>query len=108
MRPAFLNVSLEPLTVAVEAAEVVAITAKGEEEAPVSCAASAPTRSSATGRGRDISKAIRSLLRGRDSQHRNDIVIRGGAPNENRFYIDGIEIRTSTTSRPKGRAGRWG
>ena len=23
---------------------------------------------------------------------RNDIVIRGGAPNENRFYIDGIEI----------------
>ena len=23
---------------------------------------------------------------------RNDIVIRGGAPNENRFFLDGIEI----------------
>lgn len=23
---------------------------------------------------------------------RNDIIIRGGAPNENRFYLDGIEV----------------
>ena len=26
------------------------------------------------------------------SNYRNDIIIRGGAPNENRFYLDGIEV----------------
>ena len=45
------------------------------------------------GGNRDISKAIQSLP-GVATQvsFRNDIVIRGGAPSENRFYIDGIEI----------------
>lgn len=45
------------------------------------------------GGNRDISKAIQSLP-GVATQvsFRNDIVIRGGAPSENRFYIDGVEI----------------
>ncbi len=45
------------------------------------------------GGSRDISKAIRSLP-GVASipSFRNDIIIRGGASSENRFYIDGIEI----------------
>nr|WP_294941778.1 carboxypeptidase-like regulatory domain-containing protein [uncultured Mucilaginibacter sp.] len=45
------------------------------------------------GGNRDISKVIQSLP-GVSSpvSFRNDIIIRGGAPNENRFYIDGIEI----------------
>ncbi len=45
------------------------------------------------GANRDISKVIQSLP-GVATQvsFRNDIIIRGGAPNENRFFLDGIEI----------------
>ena len=45
------------------------------------------------GSNRNISKVIQSLPgKGSTVSNRNDILIRGGAPNENRFYIDGIEI----------------
>jgi hypothetical protein len=45
------------------------------------------------GGNKDISKVIQSLPGvAPTSNYRNDIIIRGGAPNENRFYLDGIEI----------------
>ena len=45
------------------------------------------------GGNRDISKVIQSLPGvGTSVSFRNDIIIRGGAPNENRFYLDGVEI----------------
>lgn len=45
------------------------------------------------GGNRDISKVIQSLPGvSTPVSFRNDIIIRGGAPNENRFYIDGVEI----------------
>lgn len=45
------------------------------------------------GGNRDISKVIQSLPGvAPTSNYRNDIIIRGGSPNENRFYLDGIEI----------------
>ena len=45
------------------------------------------------GGNRDISKALQ-VLPGVSSSlsFRNDIIIRGGAPNENRFFLDGIEV----------------
>ena len=45
------------------------------------------------GGNRDISKVIQ-ILPGVSSSasFRNDIIVRGGAPNENRFYLDGIEV----------------
>jgi outer membrane receptor for ferrienterochelin and colicin len=45
------------------------------------------------GGNRDISKVIQ-ILPGVAStlSFRNDLIVRGGAPNENRFYLDGIEI----------------
>ncbi|TAH43993.1 MAG: TonB-dependent receptor [Bacteroidetes bacterium] len=45
------------------------------------------------GGNRDISKVIQ-ILPGVAStvSFRNDIIVRGGAPNENRFYLDGIEV----------------
>jgi len=45
------------------------------------------------GANRDVSKVVQSLP-GFSPQpsFRNDIVIRGGAPNENRFYLDDIEV----------------
>jgi len=45
------------------------------------------------GGNRDISKVIQSLpgVAGAAS-YRNDLIVRGGGPSENRFYLDGIEI----------------
>lgn len=45
------------------------------------------------GSNRDISKVIRSFP-GVSSgpAFRNDIIVRGGGPSENRFYLDGVEI----------------
>ena len=45
------------------------------------------------GANRDISKVVQ-ILPGvaTTPSFRNDIIVRGGAPNENRFYLDGIEI----------------
>ncbi len=45
------------------------------------------------GGSRDISRVIRSLPGvSSTASFRNDILIRGGAPNENRFFIDGVEV----------------
>ncbi len=61
----------------------------------------------------DISKVIQTLPgvggggTGVTAGFRNDIIIRGGAPNENVYYLDGIEVPVITTSRPRARrAGR--
>ncbi len=45
------------------------------------------------GGNRDVSRVIRNLPGvAATPSFRNDIIIRGGSPNENRFYIDGIEV----------------
>ena len=86
---------------------MVAVTAKGEEEAPVSLRRIGTNEIKRNpGGGRDISKAIRSLPGvAAIPSFRNDIVIRGGAPNENRFYIDGIEIPNINHFQTQGASG---
>ena len=45
------------------------------------------------GANRDISRVVQILPGVATTvSFRNDIIVRGGAPNENRFYLDGIEI----------------
>lgn len=45
------------------------------------------------GGNRDISKILQTLPGvGSTVSFRNDLIVRGGGPNENRFYIDNIEI----------------
>ncbi len=45
------------------------------------------------GSNRDISKVVQSLPGVTSvSSFRNDLIIRGGAPNENRFFLDDIEV----------------
>ncbi|MCK9484350.1 MAG: TonB-dependent receptor [Candidatus Marinimicrobia bacterium] len=47
----------------------------------------------APGANRDISKVIQSFPGvGATVSYRNDVIVRGGGPNESRFYLDGIEI----------------
>lgn len=65
-----------------------------KEESPISMRTiSANELSRYPGGNRDISKVIQAFPGvGATVSYRNDIIIRGGAPNENRFYIDGIEV----------------
>ena len=67
---------------------------KSQEESPVSVKSINATEIlRSPGGNRDISKVIQTLPGVSSSaSFRNDIIIRGGAPNENRFYIDGIEV----------------
>jgi len=45
------------------------------------------------GSNRDISRVIQSFPGvGSTPAFRNDVIIRGGSPSENRFYLDGVEI----------------
>lgn len=45
------------------------------------------------GGNRDISKVLQSLPGVASvAAFRNDLIVRGGSPNENRFYLDGVEV----------------
>lgn len=78
----------------IEEVQVTANTFNKTEESPTSLRtinASEIYRS--PGGNRDISKVIANLPGVSSTpSFRNDIIIRGGAPNENRFFLDGIEI----------------
>ena len=58
------------------------------------------------GGNRDISKIIQ-VLPGVSStlSFRNDIIVRGGSPNENRFYLDGIEVANINHFATQGASG---
>ena len=55
----------------------------------------------------DIAKVVQSLpgVSGSVTGFRNDVIIRGGAPNENVYYLDGIEIPTINHFSTQGSAG---
>ncbi len=74
--------------------EIVSSPFKTMEESPVSLRTINATEIYRNpGGNRDISKVIQVLPGVAATQSfRNDLIVRGGAPNENRFYIDGIEI----------------
>ncbi|MDZ4822919.1 MAG: TonB-dependent receptor [Flavobacteriales bacterium] len=93
-RPAFLSIQLEEVNVELSEVEVAASSISNREESPVSVRTIGTNEIKRNpGGNRDISKVIRSLPGvAAIPSFRNDIIIRGGAANENRFYIDGIEI----------------
>ncbi len=58
------------------------------------------------GGNRDISKVVRSLPGVASApSFRNDIIIRGGAPSENTFYLDGIQIPVINHFQTQGSSG---
>ena len=60
----------------------------------------------AAGANRDISKVIQSFPGVASSPaFRNDIIIRGGSPNENRFYLDEIEVPNINHFQTQGASG---
>lgn len=58
------------------------------------------------GGNRDISKVIQSLPGvAANPGFRNDIVIRGGSPSENRFFLDGVEVPVINHFQTQGSSG---
>jgi len=89
-----LNFQLSENTQLIDEVQITANTFNKTEESPTSLRtinASEIYRS--PGGDRDISKVIANLPGVSTApSFRNDIIIRGGAPSENRFYLDGVEI----------------
>ena len=58
------------------------------------------------GGNRDISKVIQSYPGVASSlTYRNDVIVRGGGPSENRFWLDGVEIPTINHFSTQGASG---
>ncbi len=93
-KPTILNFDLDEETAALGEVVVKASPFKKTEESPVSLRTIGVTEIARNpGGNRDISKVIQSLPGVTATPaFRNDLIIRGGSPNENRFYLDDIEV----------------
>ena len=93
-KPTSLIIKLTESSTKLEEVEITASPFQKTEESPVSKRNISATEIYRNpGGNRDISKVIQSLPGVASTvSFRNDIIIRGGAPNENRFYLDGIEV----------------
>ena len=93
-RSAVVNIQLEELATEIGPVEISSTRRTNEDESPISVRSIGVNEIKRNpGGDRDISKVIRTLPGvAAIPSFRNDLIIRGGAANENRFYIDGIEI----------------
>ena len=106
-RTAFVNVTLKE---DVEQLEELVITTSGFEkndESPVSLRSIGVNEiKRSPGGNRDISRVVRSLPGVASTpSFRNDIIIRGGAPGENKYYLDGIEVPNINHFQTQGSSG---
>ena len=93
-RPTNLNIGLTANSTNLETVEITSEVYERNIESPVSLQQIGSNEIQRNpGGNRDISRALQ-VLPGVSSSlsFRNDIIVRGGAPNENRFYLDGIEV----------------
>ncbi|MEI8204012.1 MAG: TonB-dependent receptor, partial [Bacteroidota bacterium] len=93
-KPTVINFQLKETYQQLKEVEVKTSPFIKKEESPLSLRSIGVTEISRDpGGNRDISKVIQTLPGVTPSvSFRNDILIRGGGPNENRFFIDGIEV----------------
>ncbi len=93
-KPAVINVRLEQNSKAIEGVVVKASPFKKTEESPLSLRTIGIAEIQRNpGGNRDISKVVQNLPGVTSTaSFRNDLIIRGGAPNENRFYLDEVEV----------------
>jgi outer membrane receptor for ferrienterochelin and colicin len=91
----FVEIQMRETALALEEVTVKASIFKRDEEAPVSLRRIGISEiENSPGANRDIAKVIQNLpgVAAVPSANRNDLLIRGGASNEAKFYLDGIEI----------------
>lgn len=106
-RPALIDIALEQDSKELEAIEVKAKPFNKTEESPLSLRSIGVNEIKRNpGGNRDISRVVQALPGvATTPSFRNDILIRGGSPSENRFYIDGIEVPTINHFSTQGASG---
>ncbi|MFN4235449.1 MAG: TonB-dependent receptor [Bacteroidia bacterium] len=93
-KAAIVNIALEETATDLKTVEITGQGFNKTEESPVSLRTIGVAEIERNpGGNRDISAVIRNFPGVASTPaFRNDIIIRGGAPNENRFYLDGVEV----------------
>jgi len=94
MKPAVVNFPMIPTSTNLKEVEITTQVFSKNTESPVSVQTIGVNEIERNpGGNRDISRVIQSLPGVATSVgFRNDIIIRGGSPGENRFFLDGIEV----------------
>jgi hypothetical protein len=90
----FIELSLEPTAQELDEVVIKADPFEKKQEAPLSMQRIGTREiESNPGSNRDISRVIQSFPGvGSTPAFRNDVIIRGGGPSENRFFLDDVEI----------------
>lgn len=106
-KPAEVNVPMESIVNELDEVTIKADAFNKSEESPVSLRTIGVNEIQRNpGGNRDISKVIQSFPGvAQTVSFRNDVIIRGGAPNENRFYLDEIEVPNINHFQTQGGSG---
>lgn len=104
---AFIEVPLTETDIKIEEVVVKASPFRKKEESPLSLQRIGIEQIEKNpGGNRDVSKVIQSLPGvGSGVSFRNDVIVRGGGPNENTFILDGVEIPTINHFATQGASG---
>ncbi|MEI6124427.1 MAG: TonB-dependent receptor [Bacteroidota bacterium] len=94
LKPTTVDIKMEQTVENLSTVDIKASLFTHKEESPISMRTiSVNELTRLPGGNRDISKVIQAFPGvAATVAFRNDIIIRGGSPNENRFYLDGIEV----------------
>ena len=92
--PVILDIPMDEMITSLETVEVKPSAVSRKDESPVALQKlTIQEIEKSPGANRDISKVIQSLPGVASSvSFRNDVIVRGGGPSENRYFLDGIEI----------------
>lgn len=106
-RTTFIEIGIEEIAVELAEVQVRASVFERNVESPVSLRRIGIREiERSPGSNRDISRVIQSLPGvAFTPAFRNDVIIRGGGPAENRFFLDGIEIPTINHFSTQGSSG---
>jgi outer membrane receptor for ferrienterochelin and colicin len=106
-KTAYIDIPMEKTSIDLDEVTITASPFKRLEESPVSLRSLGVSEIEKTpGANRDISKVIQALPGVSSSvSFRNDIIVRGGGPNENTFFLDGVEIPTLNHFSTQGASG---
>jgi len=102
-----INIPLEETSIALEEVVVKPSPFRKTEESPLSLRRiGLKDIEKSPGANRDISKVIQSFPGVASTPvQRNDVIVRGGGPSENSFYLDGVEIPTINHFATQGASG---